>query len=332
VNAQTIRSTALAALAALAMAAALPACDGGGDYPDIDFREEMRDFVIGIAETARSSDSAFIIIPQNGIELVTLDGEAEGPLAEDYLAAIDGNGQEDLFYGYDGDDRATPAAVTGYVSAFLDVSRAEGNRILVTDYCSAHARMDDSYGKNGQRGYLSFAAERRELDAIPGYPAEPRAVNADAIGALANARNFLYLINPDAYANKEAFIQAVTATDYDLLIMDLFDANGTAFTAAEVSRLRAKANGGTRLVICYMSIGEAEDYRFYWEAGWADAPPTWLEGENPDWEGNFKVRYWEEAWQRIIYGPEGSYLDKILDAGFDGVYLDIIEAFEYFEG
>ena len=27
-----------------------------------------------------------------------------------------------------------------------------------------------------------------------------------------------------------------------------------------------------------------------------------------------------------------SYLEKIIGAGFDGVYLDIIDGFEYFEG
>lgn len=43
------------------------------------------------------------------------------------------------------------------------------------------------------------------------------------------------------------------------------------------------------------------------------------------------VRYWEEDWQSVIYGSDGSYLRKILNAGFDGVYLDIIDAFEYFE-
>jgi cysteinyl-tRNA synthetase len=43
------------------------------------------------------------------------------------------------------------------------------------------------------------------------------------------------------------------------------------------------------------------------------------------------VKYWEKDWQNIIYGNDNSYSKKILNAGFDGVYLDIIEAFEYFE-
>jgi len=51
----------------------------------------------------------------------------------------------------------------------------------------------------------------------------------------------------------------------------------------------------------------------------------------PDWTGNYKVKFWEAEWQNIIYGNENSYLKKILDAHFDGVYLDIIDTFEYYE-
>ena len=56
-----------------------------------------------------------------------------------------------------------------------------------------------------------------------------------------------------------------------------------------------------------------------------------MEQENPDWAGNYKVRYWDPEWQTIISGAPDSYLGKIQAAGFDGVYLDIIDAFEYFE-
>ena len=52
---------------------------------------------------------------------------------------------------------------------------------------------------------------------------------------------------------------------------------------------------------------------------------------NPEWAGNYKVRYWDPEWKRIIYGEDDSYLDRIMNAGFDGAYLDIIDAFEYFE-
>ncbi|MNE97806.1 hypothetical protein D3C80_1962160 [compost metagenome] len=80
-----------------------------------------------------------------------------------------------------------------------------------------------------------------------------------------------------------------------------------------------------------MSIGEAEDYRYYWDASWNSSKSSWITAGNPDWPGNFKVKYWNEDWQKIIYKNSDSYLSKILTADFDGVYLDIIDGFEYFE-
>ena len=82
------------------------------------------------------------------------------------------------------------------------------------------------------------------------------------------------------------------------------------------------------------SIGEAEEYRYYWRREWKRKPPPFLVAENSAWEGNFKVRYWMAQWQQIILGDrarkQSGYLDRIIDAGFDGVYLDIVDAFEYF--
>jgi cysteinyl-tRNA synthetase len=79
-----------------------------------------------------------------------------------------------------------------------------------------------------------------------------------------------------------------------------------------------------------MSIGEAEDYRYYREDRWKTGSPGWLDSVNPDWAGNFKVRYWDADWQSVIFGSPDAYLDRIVAARFDGVYLDIIDAYEYF--
>ena len=292
------------------------------------YKQDMRDLVVGISQTAKAVHPNFAVIPQNGIELVTSNGEVNGSPDLAYLAAIDGNGQEDLFYGYDDDDQATPSAQTAYLRSLLDVSKEAGKTILVTDYTSTASKITDSYQKNIAAGYVSYAALHRSLDIIP--TSAPQHVNAATITSLGQAKNFLYLINPEGYASKMAFIDAVTATNYDVVIMDLFLDN-ESFTAEEVSQLRNKANGGKRLVICYMSIGEAEDYRYYWEEDWANNKPGWIAGENPDWPGNYKVNYWDEQWQGILYKNQDSYLSKITAAGFDGVYLDIIDGFEYFE-
>lgn len=297
----------------------------------LDFKQEMRDFVISISQYAKAENPNFAVIPQNGIELVTSNGEDDGSPDVTYLSAIDGHGQEDLFYGYTNDDQATPTEDNAYLRIFLDISKNAGNTILVTDYCSTVSKMEDSYQVNNTADYISFAADDRELKGIPNYPSIPYGENDAIITDLGQAKNFLYLINPGNFNSKTEFIAAVTNTNYDVLILDLFFADGTLFTKEEIELLRAKANGGKRMVISYMSVGEAEDYRYYWQSEWNTNKPDWLEAVNPDWPGNFKVKYWNTEWQALILGDENAYLDKIIAADFDGVYLDIIDAFEYFE-
>jgi len=301
---------------------------GSKDTSGRDYKQDMRDYVIGISQAAKAVNPNFVVIPQNGVELVTANDEEDGAPATEYLNAIDGNGQEDLFFGYDKDDTATKTADNTYLRSFLDVSKNAGKTILVTDYCSTQSQITESYQKNASAGYTSYAAIQRNLDVIPATV--PNNVNSNTITSLNQAKNFLYLINPESYNTKSAFINAVTATNYDCIIMDLF-LNNEQFTASEIAQLRNKANGGKRMVICYMSIGEAEDYRYYWQSSWSNNKPDWIAKENPDWPGNYKVKYWNEEWQGIIYKNADSYLSKITTAGFDGVYLDIIDAFEYFE-
>ncbi|WP_235946552.1 endo alpha-1,4 polygalactosaminidase [Flavobacterium silvaticum] len=292
------------------------------------YKQLMRDFVVSISQNAKADNPGFIVIPQNGIELVTQNGEENGSPDSAYLNAIDGNGQEDLFYGYDTDDQATPTETNAYLRHFLDISRQAGKTILVTDYCSTPSKMTDSYNQNASAGYISYAAPERALNVIP--TTDIHNENTVDITSLSLAKNFTFFANPEGFSSKAEFVSTVASTNYDAIIIDLFY-DGEQLTATDVNQLKYKANGGKRLVICYMSIGEAEDYRYYWDTGWTTSPPSWLAAENPDWPGNFKVRYWDENWQQYIFGSADSYLSRIKSSGFDGVYLDIIDAFEYFE-
>lgn len=148
-----------------------------------------------------------------------------------------------------------------------------------------------------------------------------------------------------AYWIQSPNLTQLAASDAGLVVID-YAADGTdatAFTTQQIADLKASGTG--KLVICYLSIGEAEDYRYYWglangnpTADWSANPPAWLGPTNPDWAGNYKVRYWDSEWQQLIIanpgghpvlGNQPSYLDRIIDAGFDGVFLDIVDGFEY---
>jgi cysteinyl-tRNA synthetase len=130
-------------------------------------------------------------------------------------------------------------------------------------------------------------------------------------------------------------ISQLAASPYDLMVVDYARTRSQfvehAFTSAEVDAMRTRPDGTKRLVISYVSIGEAEWYRYYWRPEWeGDKLPRWIGPMNPAWYGNFPVRFWDADWQRILFEPGSGYLDRILSAGFDGLYLDRVDVYEEF--
>lgn len=156
--------------------------------------------------------------------------------------------------------------------------------------------------------------------------------NGGTPSSLEDVNDWLYWIDgPD--------VTEIVASDFDLVVMD-YSNDGSEegeFLEDDISSIQESG----KIVLAYMSIGEAEDYRYYFDPAWidedgnlTDEAPDFMDEANPDWPGNYKVRYWESDWQDIIFGTTDgdneSYLDRIISAGFDGIYLDIIDAFEYF--
>ena len=146
------------------------------------------------------------------------------------------------------------------------------------------------------------------------------------------------VVNDFAYQLQDVDITEMGSSKYDLVIID-YSSDGSEEGEYTSSELLLMKNPEDKFLLSYLSIGEAETYRFYWEDSWDSnsdgtpdpAAPEWLDVENPEWEGNFKVEYWDQEWQEIIFGSNESYLDRIIAAGFDGCYLDIIDAYEYYQ-
>jgi len=150
-------------------------------------------------------------------------------------------------------------------------------------------------------------------------------------------------------------VDALVASHYDMLVLEPtrtdWSSDDRYFdTKQMVQRLKSsRASDGVhrKLVLAYLDIGEAEDWRWYWNwsKDWdctGDPPAGWPEyilACDPDgWSGNYPVAYWDEDWKDIvIYGEhQGSHPDRDYDSaideaikdGFDGIYLDWVEAFE----
>ena len=127
--------------------------------------------------------------------------------------------------------------------------------------------------------------------------------------------------------------KAIADSPYDLVVVDFAhgeDRNEVPLTKDEVGAMQKRPDGSKRLVIAYLSIGETENYRYYWKKEWDKQRPSWMGKENKEWKANYLAKYWEPEWQKIIYGSPEAYVDKVLAAGFDGFYFDRADAYYYF--
>jgi len=154
---------------------------------------------------------------------------------------------------------------------------------------------------------------------------------------------------------EEGAVDRLAASHYDMLVLEPtrtdWSSESRAFdTKAMVSRLkRTAASDGVhrKLIIAYVDIGEAEDWRWYWtwSKDWpAGTPkpadwPGYIVMPDPDgWAGDYPVAYWDPNWKDVvIYGrhqssdPYGDYVSLVDEAvrdGFDGIYLDWVEGYE----
>jgi cysteinyl-tRNA synthetase len=176
----------------------------------------------------------------------------------------------------------------------------------------------------------------RPASPATGAPAQSRAeANLARQTAISAARSWGYQLSGLAPAEADN-------SPYDLLVLDATTGHAAdrPFHRAEIEDLKRKPDGSRRLVVSYLSIGEAEDYRGdYFTAEYlSEDAPDWLLGENPAWKGNRLIRFCSEGWQQTILGDaegrnvynsvEPAPLTRLVELGLDGVYLDRVDVYQ----
>ena len=159
-----------------------------------------------------------------------------------------------------------------------------------------------------------------------------------ALAAAPEASNWGYQLQ--GRGREGLSVTTLASQPHDMLVIDPSrdGTDDTRFTEAEVAQIK----GDRSVLAAYVSIGEANDFRDYWDKDWTttgkangkltDEAPDWLGPVNPDWPEGRKVRYWDDGWQDIIFNDEGTgELDNIVEKGFDAAYLDIVDGY-YFWG
>eukprot|EP00026_Physarum_polycephalum_P014125 Phypoly_transcript_14601.p1 GENE.Phypoly_transcript_14601~~Phypoly_transcript_14601.p1 ORF type:complete len:241 (+),score=31.63 Phypoly_transcript_14601:246-968(+) len=233
------------------------------------------------------------------------------------MNAINGFGVEELFY--DG-----KLKVDKYRLGMCK-KIAKTHTIMVSDYVKKGNEEKDATERSAKEGFLSFVRSAKNYEYREIRPS-PTFENANNICDLKDAKNYLYLINPEDFANKDDMLQKLSNTNYDAIIMDAFY-HGELLTRPDIERLHKKANGGKRLVLAYVNIGAAENFRHYWQKDWKLHNPKFLKKPYEGYHEEMWVKFWSPEWQSIVLHGPRSYLQMVLEANFDGVYLDNVEAY-----
>ena len=155
------------------------------------------------------------------------------------------------------------------------------------------------------------------------------AMAEDRAAALTSVKTWAYQLK-DVSQDK---IDKVAASPFDMVIIDssMFP-NGKEIrlTREQIESMKKKPDGSRRLVVAYFSAGECEDFRYYWKPEWNKRRPSWVSKVDKQWKGDYVVEYWQPEWQKIVYGTPESLIDRIMDAGFDGLSIDRVDAYYYF--
>ncbi|MDY6835085.1 MAG: DUF2341 domain-containing protein [Chloroflexota bacterium] len=153
-------------------------------------------------------------------------------------------------------------------------------------------------------------------------PIDDNARPEDQIGGSNQGDNNVLIVNDFIVQYGNANLNAIGNTKYDLVIMD---DSSIGSNSSQIEALK-HSPGGEKLVIAYLCPTMASNYRYYWQSHWTPGAPDWL-GPISAWAGSYWVKYWDKEWQNIMFGSPNAYLDSLMEQGFDGVFLDVVDAY-----
>ncbi len=291
----------------------------GMSFPKVSYKDRMIDLIHELKKYSENFGRKFYIITQNGHSLIYLNQNIftylfNKNINQKYLSSIDG-----LTYEF-GD---YSSFLNSYVHRKLKYADKSSKKVFLIGYEEHENKIEKIYKFGDKKDYPVYISPSWDLDVIPELKDYSKTNN---VNDLKDVKNFIYMINPANYRRKREFLKELKESEYDLLIIDLFF-NREIITAEEINYLKIKPNGDKRIVLAYLSVGEAENYRYYWKKRWNRKKPSFIVKRNDRWPNSYIVKFWYMRWWEILEG----YMDKINQSNFDGVVFDVVDTHLYFE-
>jgi uncharacterized protein (TIGR01370 family) len=161
-------------------------------------------------------------------------------------------------------------------------------------------------------------------------------IDPEAEGPAVEARNDA-LSGVASWVVQDAARTAILGPEGDLAVVPVGHA-GATLSIDGVMRLRIREGQADRVVLARIELSEIAETSEVWQADWvvdvspagakATFPrvprataPAWLGRENATRRTTYPVRFWHPDWQARLSGSSSALLDRVIAAGFDGIYL-----------
>lgn len=123
---------------------------------------------------------------------------------------------------------------------------------------------------------------------------------------------------------KDIQLSEIEKSNFELAVID-YSSTGTdenKFTREQIDQTRN--TGCTKRMVALINIGQAENYRFYWQPSWQQTLPDFIAAQDQTNTSSYFVKFWDPSWQQIVY----QHIDRAISQGFDGIYLTHIDVYK----
>ncbi len=116
---------------------------------------------------------------------------------------------------------------------------------------------------------------------------------------------------------KNNSLDEVNNSPFQLVSVARMNNSGVAWTKSQVETVTRN-----KWLLSYISVGEISRFEWYWNTSLDNNLPSYVLGKNAYWS-SYYADLTSQAWIAILK----QHLDKIIDAGFDGAWFDVLDVY-----